>query len=1314
MANSNTHHNIEKLRGRENFETWSRQAKSYLVIKGLWKSVEKKLTTSSSAADIESDQKALAEISLMIEPYNFGHIEGSENAHDAWKQITKAFESSGLTRKVELLKSLTNMKLSDFDSMKDYVNSFVMTSFQCKNAGFNLDNELLASLMLAGLPSECDSLVLAIENQKEKLELDKVKNTLLQDKKFDKDENNGGALFSKGKQKQFKCHICGKIGHFARTCIQNKKKKNQSKKNKSERSEKDNVLFAAMLATHEKQWYIDSGATSHMTKSNDLLSNVNSTVSGTITIANSESIDVKSAGDVSINLDTGKPATLKNVKFVPNICANLVSVSQMAKCGNKVVFEGDTCEIYNSNRDLISVSRMVNDLYPLNCVVNETQVKEKAMVAVKTMDIWHRRMGHICDNNLMKVKNSSIGIDFKPQSDREVCKVCAIGKQSRAPFKEKGTRAKSLLQIIHSDVCGPLPIKSFSGAKYFVTFVDDFSRHVTVVPIKQKSQVFSEFVKYKNLAENQLSRKIKIYRSDNGTEFINNQFDKHLSDVGIKRQTSAPYVHEQLGVAERINRTLMERVRCMLADAGLPKSFWAEAVTTAAYLLNRIPCREETHKTPLEYWTGEKPNLSHLRVFGSSAMVHVPKEKRDKLDPKSIECILLGYSDQSKAYRLYNKATRKITISRDVIFCETDREVIDESHNDINSVFSPIESDISNSGDEREDESINVSLELNQTVQEQETSAVQPNDESNITVTSDVSVYDDAIADDTFVPEETMIENAIEENAGLRQSTRIANRRQEPNYLPPSYSFSATEQSPSDEPWSVKEALSRNDAHLWKAALGEEMKALATNETWSLVNLPRDRKAIPCKWVFKTKLDAHGNVTKHKARLVAKGCSQKQGIDFKETFAPVVRYNSIRYLIALSAKLNLEMHQMDAVTAFLNGELKEEIYMHQPDGFNDNSGRVCKLQKSLYGLKQSSRVWNEKLNAVLLKYGLKRSEADQCIYHHYSDGKLLIVAIYVDDVLICCNDIHLLNEFKRELSNNFQMKDLGEATSILGMRIIRDRKNGTISIDQIQYLNGILQRFGMSDCNGVSTPLDVNQKLSAKLCPTTEKEKNEMVNIPYMQLIGCLLFAAQVSRPDINFAVNLLSRYNTNPGKAHWGAAKRVLRYIKSTINRRLVYSKSPTEIEGFCDADWAGDLDKRSSTTAYVFTFQGAAISWMTRRQKTIALSSTESEYMSMVAAIKEAVWLKRLDSAIFPNASKCIKLNCDNKSAMSTATNNSYSDRTKHVDVKGSFINQKIEEGQIELAYLSTDKMVADFLTKATNHIKQQQFSNDIGLVE
>lgn len=1343
-TNSNNNHNIEKLRGRENYEIWSRQAKSYLIIKGLWEFVDAEQVNTDKAAE---DAKALAEITLLIEPYNFGHIANADTANKAWKCLEGAFQSNGLSRKVELLKSLAKMQMNDFDNMKEYINSFTMTSFQCTRAGFNLDDELLASLLLAGLPSECDSLVLALENQQKKLTLDSVKNTLLQDKKFDKDSDNGSALFTKGgKDKTFKCHICGKPGHFAKSCFW----KNKKKQSKMDNKKSNNVLFASFLTSsaNSNEWYVDSGATQHMTKSEHFVHGKQKSEHDQITVANNNKLTVACVGDIPMTLTNGKSkidSTLKNVKCVPDLCTNLLSVSQMAKKGHSIIFKSDYCHIFDKNRKLIASASMVNDLYRLNGQAKENNSTNsesepyKALIAKTSSAIWHRRMGHICQSNLKKVKNSTIGMECNEIKDKINCKVCAIGKQSRAPFKHTGTHAKAILELVHSDICGPMPVKSFGGNKYFVTFIDDFSRNVTVVPIKEKSQALSEFIKFKTICENQFSKKVmKIIRTDNGKEYVNHDFDQYLLKHGIIHQKSAPYVHEQLGVAERMNRTLMERVRCMLYDTNMKHIFWAEAVTTAAYLINRTPCRDQKNTTPHEIWTGMKPNLSHIRIFGSTAMVHVPKEKRNKLESKSIECVLLGYCSESKAYRLFNASTRKIIVSRDVIFHESENEV-NNSFNENKSIFTPIEVDEpnSNSSDDKFDDSGSEASSITLVESPIQSSSQQSNatdenvveDPIAIPVTVEVPATNDSnqsidgndrssyqVNDSDDISYSTTDDESSSEGdssgrmVNTRQSARIANLPK-PNYRQPDYSFQAFD-DPSSDPLTSEEALARPDGHLWKKAMEEEIEAHAVNGTWILTDLPSGKKPIPNKWVFKMKRDANGSIIKYKARLVVKGCSQKYGIDFNETFAPVVRYNSLRYLIALAAKYDLHIHQMDAVTAFLNGELKEEIYMSQPTRFDDGTTRVCKLKKSMYGLKQASRDWNRELNSVLVNYGLNRNKADQCVYHLIEGKRIIIVAIWVDDVVIFSNDMDLVSRLKNELSRNFKMKDLGEASQVLGMRIARDRKAGIITIDQKKYIQDVLNRFGMKDCNPASTPLDPNQKISAKFCPTTEAEKYEMLNVPYMSLVGSLLFAAQVSRPDINFAVNLLSRYGTNPGKVHWGAAKRVLRYLQGTINKCLVYTNEPSELEGYCDADYASDLDQRKSTTAYIFKLQGAAITWNTKRQKTIALSSTESEFMSMVAATKEAIWLKRLEEGIFSIKPNTLTLHCDNRSAMITATNNSYSDLTKHVHVKGSFISQKIDEGIIQLKHLPTDKMLADFLTKGVGTAKHNYSCENIGL--
>lgn len=639
---------FEKLRGRDNFNVWKRHVKSYLVIKGLWNCTQHVLTASSKDDEKEKDLKALSEITLLIDPSIFSYIDGQETAKAAWDALEKSLSETGLSRKVALLKQFTHTVLLDFSSMEQYVTEMLSLSSRVKNAGLTLDDEVIASIMLGGLPSEFDTFVMTIENTQTKLTSEYVKTTLLQESRLDP-KSNDSAMFAKNKK--FPCHLCKQIGHFAKSCPQNKDKK---KKKKDKTKKEDNVLFASLLVNSKQsmnsKWHVDSGATSHMTNNDSILVNKRKIADKEVTVADNTKLKVNSSGNVMMTLNNGKSnneATLIDVTHVPGLCTNLLSVSRMAANGNKVVFENDICEIFNKKRDLIGTASLVNGLYELNCQTkSDNKNNEFVMLASASEKLWHRRLGHICNENLAKIKQASIGMKISSISKGK-CVVCAKGKQTRASFKTKGKRAENVLDLIHSDVCGPFSVSSHSGAQYYVTFVDDFSRKVFLIPIKRKSDVFDEFVKFKTLVENQCSRKIKILRTDNGTEYCNKNFDVFLEKHGIKHEKTVPYTPEQNGVAERMNRSIVERVRCMLIDSSLNKKFWAEAASTAAYLLNRIPCRGND-ETPEERFTNQKPDLSHLKVFGTKAYLHIPKQKRQKLDDKSFECILMGYSTESK------------------------------------------------------------------------------------------------------------------------------------------------------------------------------------------------------------------------------------------------------------------------------------------------------------------------------------------------------------------------------------------------------------------------------------------------------------------------------------------------------------------------------------------------------------------------------------------------------------------------------------------------------------------------------------------
>jgi hypothetical protein len=516
------------------------------------------------------------------------------------------------------------------------------------------------------------------------------------------------------------------------------------------------------------------------------------------------------------------------------------------------------------------------------------------------------------------------------------------------------------------------------------------------------------------------------------------------------------------------------------------------------------------------------------------------------------------------------------------------------------------------------------------------------------------------------------------------------------------------------EPINYADAMKRSDAKQWEQAAQDEYNSIQSAGTWSLVPLPIGRTAIGCKWIFKIKYNADGTIERYKARLVAKGYSQKVGVDFNETFAPVAKFTSIRALLALAATYDLEIHQMDVKTAFLNGDLEEDIYMVQPEGFvvEGKEDLVCKLNKSLYGLKQASRAWYQKMDQALIDMDFKRLQADACVYVYRTDNLVIFVALYVDDLLILSNSLTKLNSLKQDLSKKFEMKDLGEAQFILGIQIERNRSAHTLYLSQHSYIKKIVERYGMSNSKAVATPLDPGTKLSKSDSPLTPEEIAEMKNIPYQSVVGAIMYAMLGTRPDIAFAVTALSQFSSNPGMPHWVAVKRVLRYLNGSMNYKLVYggnngySVAP-EFIGYCDADWASNVDDRRSITGYVFMLAGGAISWKTKKQPTVALSSVEAEYMAATQATKETIWLRtffnELGISHFLSGPSIIYF--DSQGSIALAKRPEYHQRTKHIDVQHHFVREQVNLGTVQFKYISTDIMVADVMTKAlakTKHFK------------
>jgi Reverse transcriptase (RNA-dependent DNA polymerase) len=501
------------------------------------------------------------------------------------------------------------------------------------------------------------------------------------------------------------------------------------------------------------------------------------------------------------------------------------------------------------------------------------------------------------------------------------------------------------------------------------------------------------------------------------------------------------------------------------------------------------------------------------------------------------------------------------------------------------------------------------------------------------------------------------------------------------------------------EPLTYEEALNSKRKDEWQEAMAKEWHSLLENKTFELCLLPPDRKAIGCKWVYKIKKLADGSVDRLKARLCAIGTSQVYGFDYTATFAPVVRHENLRTILAYGALHDLEIHQMDVDSAFLNGSLEEEIYMRQPKGFvhPEAPKYVLRLLKSLYGLKQAPRVWNMVLTRFLLKHGFSRSKADPCIFYKSFDGEMAIVAIYVDDCCIVAPKL-CLQSVKDILSSGFSMKDLGEAKSLLGMQIIRNRNERTIKLVQSGMVNEIVAAAKMEGANSCKTPMEVGLKLM-KASPNNAIMQ-DTGKFPYRTMVGMLLYLSVGSRPDIAFAVNYLSRFVTCYDEKHWKALKRVVRYIKGTSNLGVTYgahSELGTELIGFGDADWGSDEVDRRSTSGNIFFFGGGPISWKSRKQVVVAISTVEAEYLSCTDAVKQALHHRVLLRELAEPTTGPTVIRSDNQGCIALTENPCHHERTKHFDIRHHFIREKVEDGDVKLRYLPTGDMVADIMTKA-----------------
>ena len=511
------------------------------------------------------------------------------------------------------------------------------------------------------------------------------------------------------------------------------------------------------------------------------------------------------------------------------------------------------------------------------------------------------------------------------------------------------------------------------------------------------------------------------------------------------------------------------------------------------------------------------------------------------------------------------------------------------------------------------------------------------------------------------------------------------------------------------EPSTYEEAMASEAAEQWQQAMDEEIASLMANRTWTLEELPPGVQAIPVKWVFKVKAAANGGAERYKARLVAKGYRQRKGIDFDEVFAPVSKYATLRMLLAIVAAEDMELHQLDIKTAFLDGNIEEDIYLQQPPGYSEGPGSLaCHLHRALYGLRQAPRQWHARLKQELEAIGFTESEADPGLFSYRSKQNTLYLLVYVDDILIAAQSISSVEWAKHQIMSAFEARDLGQAHIYLGMLIERNCTSHSLKLSQQLITAQLLAKHQLLDAKPTSVPLTASTKLTKEEGKPLDKQQHG-----YSQLIGSLMYLAVCTRPDITQAVGALARFMAAPTTIHWAAALGVLRYLAGTRDHGICFGRnnSSKQLLGYCDSDYAGDLDTRRSTTGYVFLLSGGAITWSSRCQQTVAASTTEAEYMAAAAATKEALWLRKLITDLHRPVST-VTIRANNQGAVQLLKNPITSMRSKHIDVVYHFARERVARKEVAFEYVRTDHMLADFLTKPVAEGKHSFCRGGLGL--
>ncbi|KAG7572644.1 Reverse transcriptase RNA-dependent DNA polymerase [Arabidopsis suecica] len=1150
---------------------------------------------------------------------------------------------------------------------------------------------------------------------------------------------------------QGRCQICSVHGHSARRCPQLANVQQQVSPF-TPWQPRANLATASPFSANP--WLLDSGATHHMT--NDLANlSLHQQYHGgdDVIIGDGSPLTISHTGSAFLPSQT-RALHLNKVLCVPHIHKNLISVYRLCNA-NQVSVEFFPAHFQvkdlSSGAPLLQ-GRTKNELYEWPVSAPQATAFFASSNNKATLASWHSRLGHPSPPILSSVINTfSLPVSTSSSSTNLLCSHCHINKSHKLSFAENSIKSTKPLEFLFTDVWTS-PITSVDNSKYYLIFVDHYTRYTWFYPMKHKSQVKEIFPVFKALVENRFQTRIVNLYSDNGGEYV--VMRQYLQQCGISHLTTPPHTPEHNGISERKHRHIVETGLTLLSNASMPKEYWHYAFATAVYLINRLPTAVLANQSPFSKLFGSSPNYSKLRVYGCLCFPWLRPYTAHKLDDRSKACVFVGYSLTQSAYLCLEVDTGRVYVSRHVQFDEkqfpfhrlppasatvdapslplvtaTEVPVITATtHNSFVPPALPPSSilpsttppDTPSHSSSTTAPSTSVSprqpqvLPSNLTSNSFPSSSTQrPTGEAQITTnnqvtnerptgpshpSSSIQPTDQRPTGHNTSTTQTQVANqssssttaTTEPNQNQPENTHKMTTRSKNNIQKPTKKLSLVTKlrlAVAPEPSTYKQALKDER---WRRSKSEEIDGQHANRTWDLVPPLPAQNVVGCRWVFKTKLLPSGALDKYKSRLVAKGFHQSYGLDYKETFSPVIKAVTIRIVLGHAESHRWPIRQLDVNQAFLQGTLNEEVYMSQPPGFvdADRPDHVCRLRKAIYGLKQAPRAWYLELRNFLVQIGFVNSLSDASLFV-YCQGKFqLYVLVYVDDIIVTGNNQDAITSIISALGKRFSLKDQGDINYFLGIEVTRTSKG--IHLMQRKYISDLLTKTNMLEAKPVSTPMQAYPKLTLNSGSALDDASE------FRMIVGSLQYLA-FTRPDISYAVNRLSQFMHRPTEEHWLAAKRILRYLAGTMTHGIFLSSSNTpSLHAFSNADWAGDSDDYVSTNAYVIYLGNQAVSWSSKKQNGVSRSSTESEYRAIANTAAEVRWICNLLTELHIPIPRAPVIYCDNVGATYLSAIPVFHSRMKHIALDYHFVRGQVQTGSLRVTHVSSKDQLADALTK------------------